>query len=344
MSAPEIAFAVPGALATRTGGYVYDRRLISELRSNGLAIRHLSWPDGFPMPDRAAVDQVGRSLACLADDTIVIIDGLAFGTMPALAAEFGKRLKLVALVHHPLALETGAAPGLFESECTALRHARAVITTSAATAATLVGRYGVPAGRLVVAPPGTDPAPAAPRIGKPSCLLCVGTVTPRKGHDILVAALVLIRDLAWRCIMAGSLDRSPATTQALRRQIAAAGLGARLTLAGEVEDIGALYREADLFVLASRHEGYGMAYAEALAHGLPVVGTSAGAIPGLVPKEAGALVPPDDPAALANALRRLLTDRMARDAAAAASRRAGIGLPRWQSTAERVESLLQQLA
>jgi glycosyltransferase involved in cell wall biosynthesis len=224
------------------------------------------------------------------------------------------------------------------SERVGLRQAAAVIATSEATAETLRRDYDVPTERLVVAPPGTDPAPPAARLG--SHILSLGSVTPRKGHDVLVAALGRVTHLPWRCTIAGSLDRAPGTVVDLRAQIAAAGLGARITLAGEVEDAGALYADADLFVLASRHEGFGMAYTEAMMRGLPVIGTLAGAIPSIVPAEAGALVPPDDPAALAKAIARLLTDPAARDAASAAALQAAMHLPRWEDTVETVLALI----
>jgi glycosyltransferase involved in cell wall biosynthesis len=344
MSIETIGFAIPGAIETRTGGYAYDRRLIAGLRAGGMAVRHLAWPSGFPAPSPADLAEAARSLAAWPDRGTVIIDGLAYGAMPGLAAGEGQRLRLVALIHHPLALETGAAAALFDSERAALRYAAAVIATSAATAETLRRDYAVPPERLVVAPPGTDPAPVARRGGRPPYLLSLGSVTPRKGHDVLVAALAAIRELPWRCTIAGSLDRAPDTARRLRAQIEATGLGDRITLAGEVTDADALYAAADLFVLASRHEGFGMAYAEALARGLPIVGTTAGAIPSVVPESAGALVPPDDAPALAQALARLLTDALAQEAAAAAALRAAAQLPRWDATVATVAALLRHLA
>jgi len=339
-----IGFAVPGDLDTRTGGYGYDRRLIAGLRGGGFDIRHLPFPDGFPTPTAEDLAVAADCLAAQPNGRIVIIDGLAFGAIPALAAAEGQRLRLVALVHHPLALEPGAPMALVASEREALRHARAVIATSVTTAETLRADYGVPGDRLLVAPPGTDQVPPAPRRGNPPHLLSLGSVTPRKGHATLVAALARIADLPWHCTIAGSLDRAPETVAALAAQITTTGLGGRITLAGEVDDVAALYAGADLFVLASLHEGYGMAFAEALAHGLPVIGTSAGAIPSVVPAGAGALVPPEDPIALADALRRLLTDPAARERAAAVSRRAGAALPGWDAATDAVAALLRRLA
>jgi glycosyltransferase involved in cell wall biosynthesis len=340
----EIGFAIPGDLQTRTGGYAYDRRLIDGLRTLGLPIRHIAWPRSFPAPDEAALAAVSRSLAEWPDGSTVLIDGLAYGAMPGVAATESARLRLVAVVHHPLVLETGAPLWLLGAEREALRHARAVIATSETTAVMLRERYGVAGDKLIVAPPGTEPASLAPRAGEPPHLLSLGAVVPRKGHDVLVSALARLPDLAWRCTIAGSLERAPDAVQALREQIAATGLDGHIILAGEVADASALFASADLFVLASRHEGYGMAFAEALAHGLPVVGTLAGAIPSVVPAAAGALVPPDAPVALANALRRLLTDRRLQDLAAAAARQAGAALPGWHLTAASVASLLDRLS
>ena len=110
------------------------------------------------------------------------------------------------------------------------------------------------------------------------------------------------------------------------------------------QEVAALYGGADLFVLASRFEGFGMAYAEALAHGLPVIGTTAGAIPDTVPRDAGLLVPPDDVAALAAALRRLIENQDERRGLAAAARRAADGLPTWQASARVFAGALEALA
>ena len=166
-------------------------------------------------------------------------------------------------------------------------------------------------------------------------LLSVGTLVPRKGHDLLIAALAILQNLPWRLTILGDSERDPSTTAALRRAIAKAGLGERIALVGAVSpsELQQHYIAADLFVLASRHEGYGMAYAEAIAHGLPVIGTTAGAIPEAVPEGAGVLVPPEDVPALAAALRRLLSDSAARYGLAQVARQAAPRLPRWRDSA-----------
>ena len=160
------------------------------------------------------------------------------------------------------------------------------MATSAATARLLVCDFAVPPDRIVVAPPGSDKvAPARGSHGGPVELLAVGAIVERKGYDVLIAALAGLTDLPWRLTIAGDRDRDPPIAARLEADIARRGLEARVVLEGAVPAarLAALHQNADLFVLASRFEGYGMAYADAIAHGLPVIGTDAGAIPDTVP-------------------------------------------------------------
>jgi glycosyltransferase involved in cell wall biosynthesis len=171
-------------------------------------------------------------------------------------------------------------------------------------------------------------------------LIAVGTVTRRKAHDVLVDALARIADLGWHCIVAGSLERAPETAVSLRHQIERYGLADRIDLIGEVADPTALYETADIFALPSRYEGYGMAIAEALAYGIPVVATRVGAIPEVVPEDAGILVPPDDPVALAEALRQLIENQGLRREYADGARIAAQRFAQWRDTAARIASAL----
>ena len=343
-----LAFVVPGDLATLTGGYRYDRRLIEGLRAGGWKVTCHSLDPGFPAPSDGALREAAAELAAIPDGRVTVIDGLAYGAMPEIAAAHAERLRLVALVHHPLADETGLAPGaaerLRQSERRALAVARRVIVTSPATARA-VGGLGVPVERIDVVEPGTDPAPLARgSTGQVLGLLCVGAITPRKGHAVLIEALARIADRAWHLVCVGNLDRSPATVADLRRRIDALGLGGRVTLAGEESEdaIGSRYERADVFVLPSFHEGYGMALAEALAHGLPIVSTRAGAIPETVPQDAGRLVPPGDVEALAGALAALLDDPSLRGRLAAGARAARERLPSWASACGRFAAALER--
>lgn len=368
-------FAVPGDPATLTGGYGYARRVLAGLRARGRDTVALRLPDGFPDPSPRALDEAYAALAAQPEGVPLLVDGLALGAMPEVARAIGPRRPLVALVHHPLALETGVDPrradALRASERAALAAARRVIATSRTTAATLAADYGVPAERIAVAPPGTDPVagtmgpvPAggesarardarspsgAPRAPGPIRLLSVGTPVPRKGHDVLLDALHGLGDAAgadWTLSIVGDPTRDPAYARRLAERAAAPGLAGRVVIEGALDAAGldALWARADLFVLASRHEGWGMAYAEALARGLPVIGTTAGAIPEVVPAAAGWLVAPGDAAALRQALREAIGDATARAMRATAARAAGAALPRWDDAAATIDAVLDAAA
>ncbi|MGE0651756.1 MAG: glycosyltransferase family 4 protein, partial [Alphaproteobacteria bacterium] len=319
-------FAVPGDLTAPTGGYVYARRVLAELPALGFRAQVVPLSAEFPNPSATALEDCARRLRALPPDSTVLFDGLAYGAIPAALLDT-LHLDVVALVHHPLALETGLDPvrgeELRESERAALARARAVICTSPHTGETLAADYGVAAAKLRLALPGCDPAPPATGGNNPPVLLTVGAVIPRKGHDVLVGALARLRDLPWRSVVVGSLDRAPATVRALERQIARAGLADRIALAGALDDVAlaAAYHGADAFVLPSRYEGYGMVFAEALAHGLPVVACRAAAAVDTVPADTGILVDIDDDVALAKALRSLLTDSSLRRTLASAAHR-----------------------
>jgi glycosyltransferase involved in cell wall biosynthesis len=336
-----LAFAVPGDLNTPTGGYAYDRRMIGELTKLGWDVDVIDLGSEFPRPSSKARAAASEALLGVPQETPLVIDGLAFGVMASEATRLALGRKLVALVHHPLALESGLVPAeamTFQTmERAALAAADRIVTTSHTTARVLMSQYGVPERRLIVAPPGTDKAaPARGSVGNgPLALLSVGSLVPRKGYDVLIAALATLRELPWRLTIAGDRTRDPATAQQLESDIARFGLADRMALAGAVPDerLDALYDAADLFVLPSRYEGYGMAFAAALARGLPVIGTVAGAIPEAVPPDAGILVPPDNVPALAAALYRLITDPRERSRLAAAARTAAAQLPTWTESA-----------
>jgi glycosyltransferase involved in cell wall biosynthesis len=342
-------FAVPGDLATPTGGYAYDRRMIAELAALGWRTDVLNLGEGFPRPTANTRAAACARLAALPSAAPIVIDGLAFGVLPEAAKEMQASHLLVALVHHPLALESGLsadeAAGLHVSERVALAAARRVVTTSAATARLLTADYCIASERLSVVEPGTDRGDARPRKNDDAvALLAVGAVVERKGYDLLVAALAKVKHLSWRLVIAGDHGRSPEAFRRLEADIAWFGLADRITLLGAVsaQQLASLYATSDLFVLPSRFEGYGMAFAEAVAHGLPVIGTTAGAIPQTVPAGAGILVQPDDVDALASALRRLIENPHERERLAAGARAATF--PSWKEQAALFAGVLDRLA
>jgi glycosyltransferase involved in cell wall biosynthesis len=345
-----VAFAVPGDLNTPTGGYTYDRRIVGELETLGWQVEVLDIGDSFPRPTSELRAIAGAQLMGLPMGQPIVIDGLAYGAMPEEAKSLRERYPLVALVHHPLALETGLddaeAAALRKSERAALACARHVVATSAATARLLIADYGVPAERLTVVQPGTDRAAPHESRRQALMLLTVGAIVPRKGYDVLVEALAQLKDHFWRLVIAGDNTRSPETAARLDEDIARYGLSDRIEIAGPVSDkrLAELYAAADLFVLPSRFEGYGMAYTEAVAHGVPVIGTNAGAIPETVPPGAGVLVPPDDVHALTATLRLLIDNEPERKQLAAGARAASASFPTWRESAARFASVLDGLA
>jgi glycosyltransferase involved in cell wall biosynthesis len=336
----QVVFVVPGSLDTPTGGYVYDRNVIAELRRRGWQVEVVDVGDGFPFPSGLTRAAAEATLVRLPVGVPVVVDGLALGVLPDAAAALSAKHRLIALVHHPLALESGLTAAdvdrLRASERAALAHAHHVIANSAMTGRTLEIDFGVPPARIAIARPGTARGALNPLRERSSVqLLAVGSLVHRKGYDVLLAAAALLRDLDWQLIITGE-RRDPATAAAVETQIAMLGLSDRVRLVGAVnaDELARLYAEADVFVLASRFEGYGMAYAEAIAHGVPVVGTTGGAIAEVVPAEAGILVPPDDVGAFSAALRSVIGDAERRAQLAVGARAAAGRLPTWEQAAQ----------
>ena len=348
---PAVDLVVPGDLNTLTGGYIYDRRIIDGLTRLGWTAAVHSLDPSFPRPTPAALRNARGVLASIDSGRVVVIDGLALPGLERILETEAKRLCLVALIHHPVSLETGlgqdAARLLALAERSSLALVQRAIVTSQWTARAL-GDYHVPIDRIRIVEPGTDVKPE-PRGGREASetlnLLCVATLTERKGHAVLIDALAELRDRRWHLSCAGSLTRDPVTVEELNRRITRLRLINRVSLLGDLdsETLERYYERADLFVLASYLEGYGMALAEAVARGIPVVSTTAGAIPETVPASASVLVRAGDSRALAKALASLMDDpdareELARNALAARSR-----LPTWKEAAAKFAVALDGL-
>ena len=346
-----VTFAVPGSLDTPTGGYAYDKRIMAELRHLGWEVDYLNVGDGFPAPEEETRAAARSLLSAIPAGRPIVLDGLALGVLPDVAAELASRHPLVALVHHPLALESGLtaerADLLRRSEQAALAEVREVVVTSPATARLVASDYGVPAEHITIAKPGSDPVLPSKRVPNdvPE-LLSVGAVVPRKGFDVLILALAMLTDIPWRLTIVGDLTRDPSEAAKLKELISQHRLSRRIAMVGTLPTsrLGVLYAKADLFVLASRFEGYGMAFAEALCHGLPVIGTTSGAIPDTIPQGAGLLVAPGDSAALASALRGVILDLELRRRLSDAALTAARALPTWQESAAVFAATLDRLA
>ena len=366
---------IPGDWATPTGGYRYLRAMAQAMGMVGWDVTVLRIDADWPAPDAAALTRAAAQIGALADGTLVVADGLAFGVLAEVVAAHALRLRWVALVHHPLHLETGLGAAhkaqLLHSETQALALARHTIVTSASTQQDVLA-MGVALSRVAVVEPGTERQPVSLISGaasgdegvdsdvdsgmnkptdpeRPVQLLCVATITPRKGHGLLLEALAGLRagrsTLNWTLHCVGSLTRDTATAAAVLAQSQQPNLRGRVQWHGEVDTaaLQAHYAAADLLVMPSWHEGYGMAVAEALAAGLPVLASRAGALAQTLPPQAGLQVPAGDVPALQAALQKLVSDPTLRARLAAGAKAAGRQLPTWQQQAALFAAVLQEV-
>lgn len=329
--------------ATPSGGNAYDRRICHGLADPavvgaGWSVRELAVHGNWPHPTPAERRDLADALSGVPDGALVLVDGLIGSAVPDVLVPAAARLRVVVLVHMP---RGDAAEGA------ALAAAAAVVTTSEWSRRRLLDQHGLPPDRVHVATPGVDPAPLAPGSAAGSRLLCVAAVTPLKGHDVLVGALAMLGDLTptagtWTCECVGSLDRDPGFAGRVR---AAAPAGVRFTGPRTGAGLDACYTAADLLVLASRAEAYGMVVTEALARGIPVLATAVQGVPEAVGRAPdgslpGLLVAPDDPAALAAALRRWLGDPDLRHRLRRSARDRRATLTGWAVTAGQLSKVL----
>ena len=342
-------FAISADYERRTGGWIYDQRLMRELRDRGWTIRDVVLPAGFPEPDDRARAQAADMLAGLPGGTLVIIDQLCLGVMPDVARDQAHRLRMVMIVHHPLSSEAGISADqhrerLF-SEREALRHVALAIVTSHTTARDLRDNFDVSEDRIVVAVPGVDEQPIAIGASGDPVMLSVGAVVPRKDHGALISALAELIHLPWHLNIVGNVTRAPEHVLAVRSLIARYGLSDRVTLCGEYAEaaLDRAWGDTDLYVAASLHEGFGMAISEAIARGIPVVATAAGAVSEWLDPSAAILVEPGNVTELREALSHALSNPAIRVQLRRGALEARNHLPRWEETAEKVDDSLTRL-
>jgi glycosyltransferase involved in cell wall biosynthesis len=350
-----VHFVVPDGvddLARPTGGNTYDRNLGRGLTSNGWLVFEHPVSGFWSRPDVASLVALDTALRRIPDGAVVLLDGLVASRAPEVLAPHAPRVRLVVLVHMPLGhrVTYDGAEDVREREGAVLWAAAAVVTTSAWSRRRVIGLYALPADRVHVAKPGVDSAELATGTATGEALLCVAAVTADKGHDVLLDALATLRDLSWRCVCVGSLDRDPAFVEALRRRSLDLGLADRVCFAGTATgvDLDRAYDTADVMVLASRAETYGMVVTEALARGLPVIATDVGGVTealghGADETRPGLLVPPEHPTALAGALRSWLGDAELRARLRRAARERRESLCGWSTTASIVAGVLAEV-
>jgi glycosyltransferase involved in cell wall biosynthesis len=324
--------------ARPSGGNTYDRRLCDGLAASGWGMHEHAVPGGWPRPAAADLAALEAVAASIPDGAVVLLDGLIASTAPEVLVAQARRLRMVVLVHMPLC---------DERERAALSAAAAIVTTSEWSRDRVVEVHGLRADRVHAVPPGVDAAGLVAGSETGEALLCVAAVTAAKGHDLLLDALAGLPDLSWRCLCLGSLDREPEFANELRRRAEDNGLRGRVSFAGPRTgaELDRSYAAADVIVLASRSEAYGMVVTEALARGLPVVAADVGGVSEALGRAAdgtppGLLVAPEDPAALGAALRAWLGDAQLRERLRAAARDRRGSLAPWTATTFAVAAVL----
>ncbi|MPZ61019.1 MAG: glycosyltransferase [Propionibacteriales bacterium] len=336
-----------------SGGNVYDRRVSGELAALGWSVHEHAVPGSWPTPAPADRAALGDVVSGIPYDAMVLVDGLVASNAPEALVPETRRLRLVILVHMPLA-DDPSEDGVAEAgarEGAVLSAAAAVVTSSVWTRRRLLDRHELRPDRVHVAEPGVDPADKAPGTATGGELLSVAAVTPNKGHDVLLTALATIGDLPWRCACVGSLNRDPGFVDRLHKQARKDGVSDRVRFTGPLTGaaLDTAYTAADVLVLASRRESYGMVVTEALAHGLPVVASAIGGLPEALGRDPeggtpGLLVAREDPTALADALRAWLSDADLRQRMRHSAEQRRAGLCGWSSTAERISRVLAEVA
>ena len=337
-------FLVPAPFDAVSGGYEYDRRMVAGLRAAGHEVDVVELAGQHPLVDDAALRAARAAWENLPPHTVPIIDGLG---LPAFPAEALASRPTVGLIHHPTALETGFAEAdrarLRATEKKLLPLLARVIVTSAPTADRLVEDFGVARDRITVIVPGTEDAPRCPGSTDDVCrLLSIGTLVPRKGHDVLLRSLRRLGDLNWQLTIVGNPTRDPVHAHGLAALAEELGIAGRVRFAGELvhDALEAEWQRADVFVLATHWEGYGMVIAEALKRGLPVAVCNGGAAGALVPAEAGVVCPVGDHEQLSKALRRLIFSRDLRPYLGENAWQAGQALPSWDDQARLFAAVL----
>ena len=334
-----LSLIVPAPFDTVSGGYGYDRRIVAEARAAGHEVDVVELTGAFPLADDAARDSACAAWDRLSPDTKPVIDGLALPAFQGLEDALTAR-GATGLIHHPVSLETGLSETiqtrLEQIEQRLLPRLNRLIVTSPMTADTLATRFHIPASRIRSVVPGTDDAPRGAGSGGPTCeVLSIGTLIPRKGHDVLLRALARLFDLDWHLTIVGSPDRDVPHAHGLMALVQELNIAHHVTFAGELvgEALEAAWRGADLFALATHYEGYGMVIAEALKRGLPAIVTNGGAAGHLITPDSGCVCPAGDRDQFSKSLRRLIFGAHLRQEMAGAAWLAGQTLPSWHTQA-----------
>ena len=345
----KIAFIIPGDINLPTGGYRYDKEIINAWENSGVEVELISLEGNYPFPSEKEKQSAIDSIKDFPKADIAIVDGLLGGASPNFLKALSQRMPVSALIHHPLCLENGldadTAKGLETSERHGLEFVENIVTTSPATAKTVAKLFNFDATKIHTVLPGVTRAEISRGSQNSTVnLLCVGSLIERKGHRFLLEALSQLNHLDWRLDCYGSTDFDTKLFAELTKMLETSEHSDKIKFHGAVSDttLEAAYLNADIFVLPSLYEGYGMVYAEAIVRGLPIIATRAGAIPQTVPETCGILVEPENIEMLKQAIEELISDKELREQYRKAAIREEPNFPTWQKSAHQFAAILKE--
>jgi glycosyltransferase involved in cell wall biosynthesis len=331
----------PAALGRLTGGILYDHRVCGRFASAGWDVVLFDF-DTLPKHVTRLRFPVARALRPRLDEGFdVLMTDLGNSSLtPGIQrrARASGLLSVVICHHFRSRLERSHLKRLMYAwtERFTVREADLLVANSASTAGR-IGELGRGGADVVLARPGLSVALAGSPVYNetPSELLLVGNVEARKGILDAVRALGCSGADGVGLVIAGEESYEPEYRESVDALLSSLGLGDRVRFTGRIgeERLEAAYRHADVFFLPSLWEGYGMAIAEAMASGLPVVSTTAGAIPDLVEHGvSGLLVEPGDWRAAGAALKAVLGDGGLRRRLAEGALRSAASFPSWEDS------------
>lgn len=346
-----ILFIIPGDINLPTGGYRYDREIINAWKNSNIDVGLISIDGNYPFPGEVEKTRALDKIESFSKADIAVVDGLLGGATPEFMQKLSKIMPVAALIHHPLCLENGldqkTAKALEDKERRGLAFTSCVITTSPTTSRTVAQLFDQDPSQIHTILPGVARGMRSSGTESSSInLLCVGSVIERKGHKDLLHSLSKLKHLDWNLDCIGSTQFDRPLYNELSAFVEREALTKKVQFHGDVDEevLEIAYSKADVFVLPSLFEGYGMSYAEAIVRGIPVIGTTAGAIPQTVPESCGILVEPSNISQLTNALESLITNNALRTKLREATIKAEPGFPTWQDSAAQFYEILKDTA
>lgn len=306
-----VHFLTMGDMQSLTGGYLYNMHMMEGLEQMGYSVNVFG--TDWPWDDKSELAKICRfHFEKLTVGSCILIDSLVLVKIRSSVQEFSSRLIFVGLIHLPATytFTSGKFGKLAEEEMMVLHQMKQLIVTGQFTY-NLLWKAGLNRANLWIVEPGTGPFPQKTHYKPvPSELLCIANYSAIKAQDTLIRSLYSLTDRDWTLHLYGDKDRDKEYSAGIISFIKQLNLETRVIMHGIAmrDEITAIFLNADLFVMPSLFESYGMALTESLAHGVPVLSTRAGNIPCTVPGGMGILVEPGNEKELTDALLSLMDE------------------------------------